>query len=106
MSTILTHAVIDKAEEAVNEYVTSVSAYYSEIEQIVNSLTASGFVGDAADGYRDFFLQKIMPSVTDNLTGDGSITGSVKQMLESIKAQMLDTVDPKMGESNRNPGGK
>ena len=106
MATILTSADINNAISAVDTYVTKATGIYNNLESTLNSLTGSNFIGDASNGYDDFFTSKVKPVLTENLTDPGtSLTSSIKEMLQSIKEQLLDTVDPQLGDGNRNPGG-
>ena len=72
---------------------------------IISTLTASNFNGDASDGYKVFYTQKVVPALTENLTApQNSLMASLKDMLTGIETQLLDTVDPQLGENNKNPG--
>lgn len=104
MASVLTHAIINNAKEKVDTYVTTANGLYEELAGVIAGLSAN-FVGDAADGYSEFFTTKISPALTENLTGVGSsLMASVKGLLDSIESTMLDTVDPQLGEVNKNPG--
>lgn len=106
MSTILTSAIVDSAKGAVDSYVTTIGDLNDELQGIINTLTGSNFNGDAANGYNEFYTTKVLPAITENLTAQGnSLTASIKTMLDNIQQQLLNTVDPQLGENNRNPGG-
>lgn len=106
MSTILTSAIVDSAKGAVDSYVTTVGGLNDELQGIINTLTGSNFNGDAANVYNEFYTTKVLPAITENLTAQGnSLTASIKSMLDNIQQQLLNTVDPQLGENNRNPGG-
>ncbi len=75
MASILSSAIITNAQGSVNTYINTANQLYSELQSIINNLTADGFQGDAANGYRD-----------------------------TIKEQLLDTVDPGLGKLNQDPG--
>lgn len=105
MSSILTHAIISSATEKVDTYVSTANGLYDELSGIIATLTGSNFNGDASDGYSVFFTEKVVPAITDNLTDpSSSLTASIKSMLASIQTQLLDTVDPNLGDNNKNPG--
>ena len=105
MASILTHAIISSATEKVDAYVATANSLYTELEGIINTLTGSNFNGDASDGYRVFYTEKVVPAITENLTGaDASLMSSIKNILSSIQTQLLDTVDPQLGDNNKNPG--
>lgn len=106
MASILTSANIQNAISAVDSYVSTATGLFNELETTINNLTASNFMGDASNGYKEFFTKQATPALTTNLTDpSASLTASIKNMLESIKEQLLDTVDPQLGDNNRNPGG-
>ena len=107
MSTILTHAIVTNAIAAVDSYVTSANTHAAELKSIIDGLTSAGFVGDAADGFKDFYNTKVVPAIETNLTDPGqSLTASVKSIVTTIGEQLMDTVDPQLGDNNRNPGGQ
>lgn len=106
MATTLTHAIIDNAKTQVDAYITTANSLYEELSQIIETLTANDFTGDASDGYRAFFMEQVTPALTENLTtGEGSLMEGLKKILEGIETQILNTTDPQLGENNRNPGG-
>ena len=104
MPTILTSAMISSAIGAVEDYIGTANSLSSDLDSVINSLTSSNFQGDASDGYKAFYTEKVMPAINENLTGSASLTKSIKDILESIQTQLLNTVDPQLGDSNRNPG--
>jgi len=104
MASILTSAIVVNAKSSVQTYVTTAQGLYDELSKLIDTLTASNFMGDAAEGYKDFFLSKATPALRENLTEPGSsVTAGINSMLDSIKEQLLDTVDPQLGEINRDP---
>lgn len=106
MATILTSAIITSAKDSVDTYVTTVSNLSNQLDGIMKTLTSTNFTGDASVGYNEFYTQKVVPAINANLTDPGnSLTASIKSMLENIQQQLLNTVDPQLGDNNRNPGG-
>lgn len=106
MSTILTGAIVENAKSSVDTYVATIGGLNDQLESIINTLTGSNFNGDASLGYKDFYTNSVLPAITENLTDQSSsLTASIKSMLENIQQQLLNTVDPQLGENNRNPGG-
>lgn len=107
MATILTHAIIANATEKVDAYIATTNGLYEELSGVIATLTASNFNGDAAEGYKVFFNEQVTPALTENLNAPStSLMAGVKSILESIQTQLLDTVDPQLGETNSNPGGQ
>ncbi len=104
MASILTSSIIVNAKSSVSNYVTTAQGLYDELSNIINTLRSSGFMGDGSDGFNDFFNSKATPALVENLTEPGSsITAGIDSMLDSIKEQLLDTVDPQLGDINRDP---
>ncbi len=105
MASVLTHAIISSANGNVDTYVNTANGLYQELEGIITTLTSTNFTGDASDGYKAFYLEKVVPAITENLTDpSSSLTASIKSILDSIQEQLLDTIDPNLGDNNRNPG--
>ena len=107
MATVLTHAIIASATEKVDAYVATANGLYEELSGVIATLISSNFNGDAANGYKAFFDTQVTPALTENLTAPSeSLMAGVKSILEGIQSQLLDTVDPQLGENNQNPGGR
>lgn len=105
MASILTHEIITKASDTVDSYISTAGTLYQELEGVIDTLTTNNFIGDASNGYKTFFLQKVTPALTENLTAPtNSLMSNIKAILENIQTQLLDTVDPKLGENNQDPG--
>ena len=105
MATILTKAIISDATSAVDTYIASAKGLEEELSGVITALVGSNFSGDAANGYMTFFKNQVVPALADNLTAtQNSLMASIKGILSSIELQLLDTVDPKLGENNQNPG--
>ncbi len=105
MSTILSNQMIADARGAVDGYVSKVQNYNQDLQTIINTLTGDNFIGDAAEGYKEFFNSKILPAVDENLIGGSSLTSNIKAILDAIEQQLISTVDPALGNNNRSAGG-
>lgn len=103
MATVLSNQIIDQAIESVKDYISTVKGLYSELDSTISTLVGSGFVGEAADGYVQFFRTKATPALVDSLTEADSITAEIISMLDEIRTQLIGTVDVKLGEFNQNP---
>ena len=101
MASILTHQNIADATSAVNTYKTTANELHTRLSGLINSLTTDNFNGDASNGYKVFFDSKVTPALTENLN---TLMDGINSMLESIQTQLLDTVDPELGNGNQNPG--
>ena len=106
MATILSKAIISNAKEAIAAYTTTAKQQYGSLNAQIEGLIGSGFAGEAAEGYKTFFTQKIVPALTTYLTdGDTSLMHALDQMLSDIETQLIDNVDPELGNANRGAGG-
>jgi predicted ribonuclease toxin of YeeF-YezG toxin-antitoxin module len=104
-SSVLTHAIIQNSTQAVESYVSNANSLQQRLDGVISNLTGSNFNGDASDGFKAFYTEKVVPALTDNLTAaSGSLMASIKSILEAIQQTLLDSVDPELGENNRNPG--
>lgn len=99
-TSILTKENINQAVDAVASYVSSANELFEQLQTVVNTLTSDNFIGDASNGYKQFFTAQVTPALTTNLT---ALTDAIKSMMENIGTQLLDTVDVKLGEVNQNP---
>lgn len=105
MATILTKAIITNAKGAVDTYTTTVNKLNTDLDSIITQLIGANFSGAAANGYQTFYKNQVEPALTTNLTGEqNSLMASIKDILDSIESQLLNTVDRKLGENNQNPG--
>lgn len=105
MSTVLSQQIITNSTAEVDSYITKANGYFSELQSAIDTLIASGFIGEGADGYKIFFDTKIVPTLTTNLTeGDSSLMGALKKMMEEIGTQFLDVIDHALGDANQNAG--
>lgn len=105
MATILSKAIISSASEKVDNYITTANGLYDNLNGVISKLVSANFVGDASSGYNVFYTQKVVPALTENLTAPGSsLMAGIKNILESIQTQLLDTVDPEMGQNNQSVG--
>lgn len=104
MATILTTQIINDAKASVDTYIQTVNDLYKQLSTEITSLTSEGFQGDAANGFIDFFTTTMTPLLQEKLTGEGSITIQLKQTLDYIDEQLLQTLDPDLGNSNKNAG--
>lgn len=104
MATKLDRQTIIRSKEAVDTYVSTVRQLNEELSSIITGLVGADFVGDAGDGYKAFYDTKVVPAIEGNVLNEtGSIPHSIKDIMDQIEAQLLNKVDPEMGENNKNP---
>ena len=105
MSTILDKKNITDAVTAIDTYVKTATDLNGQLATVMAQLIGSGFVGEAAEGYKTFYTSKVVPALTTNLIDpQGSLMASLKQMMTDIGAEFFDNVDTKLGEANQTAG--
>lgn len=104
MATILTTQIISDAKASVDTYIQTVEDLYKQLSTEITSLINEGFQGDAANGFMDFFTATMTPMLQEKLTGEDSITIQLKNILSNIDEQLLQTLDPQLGNANRSAG--
>lgn len=102
MATQLSTDVISQAIQSVTTLESNLQELFKSLESTINDLTSTDFIGDAAEGYKEFFASKVQPALRDNLyEGDSSLTGAMKKILQNIQKQLIESVDPALGQNNR-----
>lgn len=92
---------LDPAKAAVVTYRQTCIELYEELKKEIEAVCDTNFIGDASNGYQEFF-KALVPALTTNLTDEaGSITSMLAQILDAV-AQMNDDVDPQLGNANKN----
>ncbi len=105
MATKLEISNIQDAKSAIAAYRSTCDGIFQSIQNDINNLVSSGFIGDAANGYKEFFDTQITPALTARLTGpDSSITAMLESLLTAVE-QMLNPVDPDLANANRTAAG-
>lgn len=104
MSTKLTTQIIDDATAVVNTYVNTVTELFEKLKNQITDLTKDDFKGEAAIGFMEFFNNTITPMLTENLTGETSVTTSLKKLLADINETLIKNVDPQLGNANKTAG--
>lgn len=103
MATVLTTDNISDAKAAIKVYRTTCEEIFKKLQSDITSLTGSDFIGEASNGYVEFFNQ-ITPALTTNLTGTSeSVTSMLESLLTAVE-QMISPVDPELGTANKNAG--
>ena len=96
---------IEAVKNAVNTYIQTCSGIFGNMQNTISTLRGADFVGDASNGYEEFFTQ-ITPALTTNLyASEESLMVGINNMMNSIKETLLDTVDPDLEAANKNAAG-
>jgi len=89
--------------DAVTEYRGKSSALYNRLNETVNGLIPSGFSGNAADGFKDFYTKNIVPAVDEGLTQLlDAIDSMANGVLEAIPGG--NGLDDQLADGNRQTG--
>lgn len=100
----ITHQMIQDIVDAVDTYRQTASSLATRLQSTVDTLIPGNFSGDAADGFRVFYENSIVPAVTSDLT---SLLESIDQMADGIKTAIpgAQGLDDQLGDGNRQSGG-
>lgn len=100
----ISKAMMDNAVKAIDDYQTAITNLNAKLKTEIDGLIPGSFSGSAADGFKAFYDENIVPNVGENLT---KMLDSLKGICNSIKAQIPGDeqgVDDQLGKGNRNPG--
>lgn len=101
-TTILDQSNIQQAKAAVDTYRTTCTQLHNTLTTTINELRASSFIGDASNGFEAFYAE-MEPALSSNLYGpEASVTAMLDQLLDAVSKALLGTVDPELGQANRN----
>lgn len=101
----ITQQMMVDAVQAINDYQSAIDALNKELGDEINSLIPSSFSGSAAQGYKYFYDEKIVPNIT---TGLSKMLESLISVCDTVKAQIpgdSNGVDDQLGQGNQNSGG-
>ena len=101
MATVLTHATIAEAREAVETYVSTCNGIYEGLHGTLGGLTNSNWTGEGAEGCKYFYNNTASPVLTEGLT---SIAKAMNDILTNVEETLLNQLDPQLGEANKDPG--
>lgn len=105
MATKLETSNINDVRTAINTYRATCDAIFQSMKTEIETLCSTNFIGDASNGYLEFFNEKITPALTTQLTGaDASVTAMLETLLTTV-AQMLNPVDPDLSNANKTAAG-
>lgn len=103
-TTIMTQEAIENTVTAADTYKNAVSTQFGELKKVMDALlTEEVFYGDAADGYKAFYLTNVKPLLETTLP---KIVEGVKSVVSAEKETMIIQADPALKNFNENPGGE
>ncbi|MEE1125938.1 MAG: hypothetical protein U0L18_08370 [Acutalibacteraceae bacterium] len=100
---------MQKAKGVCNQYRAEVATLVSELESAIDSLLSTGFQGEAADGFKDFFNNNVKAFFASGATFDqflGMFDKEAEGLFDSIEKALVigEGLDPSLGTNNRSVG--
>ena len=99
----ITQQMMNDVLSAVSEYREKSTALYNKLTETVNGLVPSGFSGAAADGFKAFYNNNIVPAVDEGLKQLlKAIDDMAKGVLEAIPGG--NGLDDQLADGNKQTG--
>jgi uncharacterized protein YukE len=97
----VTSEMMRSALTAISDYRTKTDSYHTQLTETVNGLIPGNFSGDAADGFKYFYTNKIEDELFEN--GLKKLVDALEDIADGIlKALPADEgLDDKLGEANK-----
>ena len=100
---------MQKAKTECQNFRSQVKTFAQELDTTITTLLSSGFQGDAADGFKEFYDKNIKAFFDDRGTFDQYLAMFDKEgdgLFDSIEKTLIggEGLDPSLGENNRNVG--
>lgn len=108
-SKVVINDEMQKAKRECQNFRTQMGTLAQELDTTINELLNSGFQGDAADGFKEFYEKNIKAF----FEGDGIFNQYLSMfdkegegLFDSIEKALIggEGLDPSLGENNRNVG--
>ena len=61
-TTALNATIVENAKGVIDAYINDATTQYQSLKTVIETLTSTEFTGDAAEGYKTFFVNKITRS--------------------------------------------
>lgn len=108
-SRVVLNDEMQKAKAVCADYRSKVSTLTSDLESTVSTLMSSGFQGEAADGFREFYEKNVKAFLEPSGTLDLFLSMFDKEgegLFDSIEKALIlgEGLDPSLGENNRSLG--
>ncbi len=100
---------MQKAKGVCADYRTSIASLVTELENTINTLLSTGFQGEAADGFKEFFTNNVKAFFETGATFDqflGMFDKEGDGLFDSIEKALVigEGLDPSLGTNNRSVG--
>lgn len=108
-SKVVLDSEMQKAKQDCQSFRSDVSTLMQELETVVNTLLASGFKGEAANGFQDFYKNNIVAFFAQGGSFDqfiGMFDKEGEGLFDIIEKTLVggEGLDPSLGDNNRNIG--
>lgn len=108
-SRVVLNDEMQKAKADCAAFRTEVKTFMQELDSTVSTLLSSGFQGEAANGFKEFYDKNVAAFMGDNGTFDQYLAMFDKEgdgLFDSIEKTLIggEGLDPSLGENNRNLG--
>lgn len=95
----ITAKMMDDIIQAVNDYTATTNTLKDNLDSEVNGLVGVHFVGAAADGFKAFYTNNIVPVNGEGLT---NLLKAITEIADAIKSALpgANGLDDQLGEGN------
>lgn len=96
----ITPEMMRNALSVIEDYETKTKNLHTQLNDTVAALIPGNFSGNAADGFKDFYTNKIDPAVGESLTG---LITTLREIVEGTLEAIPDTdgLDDQLAEGNK-----
>lgn len=96
----ITPEMMRNALSVIEEYQTKTNNLHTQLTNTVNTLIPNSFSGNAAEGFKYFYTNKIEPAVGDSLT---KLITALQDMVQGTLEAIPDTdgLDDQLAEGNK-----
>lgn len=100
---------MQKAKQDCQTFRGEVASFVQELDATISTLLSSGFKGEAANGFRDFYNKNVVDFFANGGTFDqyiGMFDKDGEGLFDAIEKTLIGSegLDPSLGENNRNIG--
>lgn len=108
-SRVVLNDEMQKAKGVCTDFRSTVASFASDLDNTITTLLNSGFQGEAADGFKEFYDKNIAAFLATGGTFDQFLSMFDKEeegLFDSIEKALIigEGLDPSLGENNRNIG--
>lgn len=108
-SRVVLNDEMQKAKGVCSDFRSTVATFVSDLDNTITTLLSSGFQGEAADGFKEFYDKNVAAFFAAGGTFDQFLSMFDKEeegLFDSIEKALVigEGLDPSLGENNRNVG--